>query len=234
MRFSLTLVSRNPKTGPIPIATSSSDTCPPSCPLMGAGCYAETGPLSIVWKKVSLSFEEFLDRVRRIPRKQIWRYGQAGDLPGEGDRIDPEMMDQLVRANAGRPVIAYSHKPPTPENLEVLHAARVKGFVVNLSADSAVEADELAETGCPVVVVLHERYGRDKRKETITQWYERTKNLPKTTPAGRKVAVCPATYTDTNCSRCQVCTDPDRKGVIIGFPAHDSQRRMVSTAVENF
>ena len=49
----LTLRSANAKTGPIPVSTSSIQTCPPSCLLKEAGCYANSGPLAIHWKAVN-------------------------------------------------------------------------------------------------------------------------------------------------------------------------------------
>ena len=45
--------SRNGKTGPIPVSTTSGDTCPNACPLKGSGCYAKSGPLGMHWQKVS-------------------------------------------------------------------------------------------------------------------------------------------------------------------------------------
>jgi hypothetical protein len=69
---------------------------------------------------------------------------------------------KLARANVRRPVIAYTHKPPTEDNLRHLRAAAQKGFTVNLSADDLKEADQLADTGLPTVVVLSAEYGRRK------------------------------------------------------------------------
>ena len=46
-------VSVNAKTGPIPVTTSSKNTCPDSCQLKGNGCYAEVGRVNIHWQKVS-------------------------------------------------------------------------------------------------------------------------------------------------------------------------------------
>jgi hypothetical protein len=51
--FHLTLKSRNVKTGPIPVSTSTRKTCPDSCPFKNNGCYAESGPLAIHWKAVT-------------------------------------------------------------------------------------------------------------------------------------------------------------------------------------
>lgn len=232
MNYHLTPISGNAKTGPIPVSTISKETCPDACPLKGAGCYAEGGPLAIHWREVTagrrgVSFEEFLKQVRALPRKQIWRHAQAGDLPGEGNRIDPDQLRELALANRGRPVIAFTHKPVTPENLETLQEARRLGFSVNLSANSVSQADELVETGLPVVCILPSEYARTKRDKTVHDYKERIKDLPRETPRGRKIAICPATYMDTNCATCGACSKNTRGNVVIGFPAHGNRKAIV-------
>jgi hypothetical protein len=47
-QVALTLVSRNAKTGPIPVSTTTRETCPDVCPFRKdneGGCYAEGGPI---------------------------------------------------------------------------------------------------------------------------------------------------------------------------------------------
>lgn len=236
MYYHLTRVSANRKVGPIPVSTVSNVTCPDSCPLKANGCYAEGGPLNIHWRKVSKglrggSFEAFLKLIRSLPRGQMWRHAQAGDLPGEGDRIDRDQMIQLASANQRRPVIAYSHKPPTEDNISILREAQELGFSVNLSADTLTEADELAKTGLPVVVILPQEYQK-REDENQSDYHARLHEMKRITPAGRKIAVCPATYTETNCAQCGACAKPSRT-TIIGFPAHGSRRSVVSTLVNN-
>jgi hypothetical protein len=46
--------------------------------------------------------------------------------------------------------------------------------------------------------------------------------LPTHTPAGRRIAVCPATYTGTTCDACRACAKP--REAVIGFPAHGGWR----------
>jgi hypothetical protein len=88
-------------------------------------------------------------------------------------------------------------------------AANADGFTINLSANNLAHADELAALDIgPVAVVLPA--GFDGRH---TQ-----------TPAGRRVAQCPATYRDTTCADCGLCAKRDRK-VIVGFPAHGVHKR---------
>src|SRR5690554_5488578 len=103
MNFHTTIVSRNQKTGPMPVVTASSATCPDVCPLKGNGCYAELGPLGMFWKKVTTgtagtSLKAALAHIKRLPKGTIWRYGQAGDLPGPADVIDPDGLAQIAAA----------------------------------------------------------------------------------------------------------------------------------------
>jgi hypothetical protein len=111
--FHLTPVSANAKMGPIPVSTSGAATCPLSCPLRGNGCYAELGKIAIHWRKISAgargySWDAFLDKVRALPRGQLWRHNQAGDLPGTGDTLDVPALLELVAANKGRRGFTYT------------------------------------------------------------------------------------------------------------------------------
>jgi hypothetical protein len=87
MKVHLTLISGNEKTGPIPVSTTSADTCPDVCPLKnGGGCYAEHGRLRIHWDKVSagergMDWDSFCHIIAGLPDKTFWRHNQAGDLP---------------------------------------------------------------------------------------------------------------------------------------------------------
>lgn len=218
-QVAFTRVSRNAKTGPIPVTTSSAETCPDACPLKRNGCYAEAGPLALFWRKVTerkagLAFAEALEQIRALPKGQLWRMNQSGDLPGQGDAIDLEALGQLVAANRGRKGFTYTHKPVGSEGLADSNATAVafanqQGFTVNLSADTLAEADTLADLGIgPVVVVL------PVDQTTAT-----------TTPAGRKVAICPAAIREgISCATCGLCALRDRKA-LIGFPAHGASKR---------
>jgi hypothetical protein len=228
LRFRLTRVSLNRKTGPIPVATSSSDTCPTTCPLLTGGCYAKNGPLRLVWQgvdKVGVDFAAFLNLIRALPRRQLWRYGQAGDLPPKSEDIVA-----LAEANRGRPVIAYTHRRDVGA-IKTFKEVAKKGFHVNLSADSLVEADDLATTGLPVVVTLSSTYER-RDGETLRDFRNRIGGkLRLKTPAGNQIAICPATYADTDCARCHACAKPRPGGTIIGFPAHGASKRKIDLRI---
>lgn len=220
----LTVRSRNTKTGPIPVSTSHKSSCPSTCPFIGAGCYAEAGPLALFWSKVNngstgTDWNTFCDSVAALPEGQLWRHNQAGDLPGMNTSIDAEKLALLVRANGGKRGFTFTHKPVSPAyggNADAIRDANTAGFTINLSADNLHHADELAALGiAPVVVVLpHDVDGAA------------THTLK--TPEGRTVSVCPATYReDTTCQTCELCQHQDR-ACIVGFPAHGSSRRKAS------
>jgi hypothetical protein len=223
--------SGNVKTGPIPVSTSSAETCPSSCPFKAKGCYASAGgPLMIHWRKVTeggrgTPWSSFLGVVKSLPEGQVWRHNQAGDLAGHDLVIDVEMLEGLVHANKGKKGYTYTHKPvlasDAPEgsadvdsivaaNRAAITKANAEGFTINLSGNSMGHADNLAELGIgPVVCVLPtEINGRAKLE----------------TPKGRRVVVCPATYSDdVTCASCKLC-EWNAREVIVGFPAHGSQK----------
>jgi hypothetical protein len=238
--YYLNLSSRNRKVGHMPVGYASRSTCPTSCVLRKNGCYAEQGPISWIWDKVDVGvlgvpFSKFVSQVEElIPRRGIWRYGVAGDLPGASDGILPNLLETLVTANNQRPVIAYTHKPVLEGPWAKLNRGAIEeairfDFNINLSADSPEKADRLMDLQlAPVVTVLPRVYGRRKNKEGswaegVGAYRDRVAPLPTNTPAGRRIAVCPATTGKTTCAECRACAYPRPGDAIIGFPAHGSQ-----------
>ena len=220
-RVHITMRSANAKTGPIPVTTTSQDSCDPSCPFMGHGCYAESGPLALHWRKVTngergINWDAFVAVIASMPDNTLWRHNQAGDLPGIGASIDAGKLAQLVNANAGKRGFTYTHKTPTTANRQAIREANEGGFTINLSANNLAHADELSDLDIgPVVVVMP----RDAQN-TVT-------------PAGRRVVICPAeTRDDVTCETCQLCARRDRNGIIIGFPAHGSGARKAETVTK--
>jgi len=220
----LTLVSSNAKTGPIPVSTSSANTCPKACPFNSAnagGCYANGGPLAIHWRKVTqglsgMAWDSFLKAIRKFPNGQLWRMNQAGDLPGNEDSLDIQALGDIVSANRGRNGFTYTHKPLHKESeRQAVKQANANGFTVNLSGNDLGHADSLYDMSIgPVVVVLPDSVSGP---------------TDITTPMGRPVKVCPATYRDdVTCASCGICAVATRKA-IIGFPAHGNGKRKASS-----
>lgn len=210
----LARVSSNVKTGAIPVSTSSKATCPDTCKLKDNGCYASNFPLSVHWSKVTagergVPYDEFLLQIRALPKNQLWRHSQAGDLQGQDGVIDAQALLDLTRANVGRRGFTFTHYPPTPENAQVVKWANQCGFSINWSADSLDQADEyLALKAGPVVVIVPPGWKG-------------------ATPAGNRVTRCPAQFVpDMTCAVCQLCANPNRRA-IVSFEAHGARKGSV-------
>ena len=211
----LTPKSKNRKVGEIPVSTTSADTCPDDCPFKKNGCYADGGPLAMHWAKVTDrqrgdTFQVFLGKISALPKGQLWRHNQAGDLPGSNGKLDADACVDLCLANAGKRGWTYTHYNVLDNdyNANVVKHMVMNGFVVNLSGNSLDHADKLADLDiAPVTTVLPS----DQMTNTVT-------------PAGRKVVVCPAvTRDDVSCEDCQLCAR--LRDVIVGFPAHGTSKK---------
>jgi len=215
-RVLFTVASENKKTGPIVASYIEATTCPDVCPLKKAGCYASSGPVNLQWRKTkdpakSISWDEYLGRLRKVEPGRLFRHGVAGDLPGIGDRLDAGLLGELVEASTRLMGFAYTHKPlDGPGEAVAVNLANAKGFVVNLSAENLAGADRKAALGVgPVVTLLPSDPA----------------SVPSYTPEGRRVVVCPAqTRDDVTCLSCKLCARANRAS-IVGFLAHGSQRK---------
>ena len=211
MKYHYIKKSANSKTGPIPVTYSQRETCPPSCPHYRADCYAEDFYTSMAWNKVPQrggDLAALCESIAALPPGQLWRHNVAGDLPGEGEAVDPAALGEIVKANIGRRGFTYSHKKSL-DAIEWAQQATAWGFTVNLSADDAGEADTLADSGLPLTCIVP----MDTPEKT-------------TTPGGLPIVICPAqTRDNVNCSTCQLCQRADRQ-VIIGFRAHGSRAKV--------
>lgn len=241
-QIAFTAISRNEKTGPIPVTTTEPITCPPACPFQGSGCYADSGPLALFWRKVrdkqaGMAWRDAMAKIAALPKGALWRHNQAGDLPGAGNAIDFTALDGLVAANKGKKGFTYTHKPVDgmAEQLAIA-AANNAGFTINLSGNNPAHADSLAELDiAPVVTVLPADMERRNVKgqwlETIAEY--RARIGKPATPAGRPITVCPATYQDgMNCARCGLCAVANRRA-IVGFPAHGTSKKKASAIAES-
>jgi hypothetical protein len=232
-----TAKSSNSKTGPMPVSTTSKESCPRDCafrvdPKTGKDgpCYAMSGPLSFLWqgltdhgpnatwrsgvaKVTSTDWNGLCRNVEALAPGSLWRHNQAGDLPHKQGKIDRAKLLQLVKANRGRHGFTYSHHNvlQSLHNQRLIQSATSAGFTINLSGNNLAHADQLADLGvAPVVCVLPSTVSGNVKIET---------------PKGRRVMVCPATYRhDVSCKTCGLCAVASR-GVLVGFPSHGARKR---------
>lgn len=221
LRVFFTLKSLNRKTGPIPVSMTSPVSCPPSCSYLGAGCYAERHILGMHWRRLEKGegrhWTAFCDMVRELPKGQLWRHNEAGDLPGEGESLCESQIVELAGAARHTRGFTYTHKLGRAEPFPSTHHALLKflnenGVTVNLSIDKFDELDDFARYGLPMTTVL----AADAPRVSYTK-------------QGRKVIVCPAQVNEgTTCSSCGICqaNSPDR--AVVGFLAHGNGAGQIS------
>ena len=214
--YHITLKSKNAKVGKMPVTTSTATTCPTSCPFKSNGCYAYGYPLKGHWDKVTEGergddWSTFIDKIKDLPTGSKWRHNQAGDLPGDMEKLDDEKCIELAKANKGKRGFTYTHYDVLDnfQNAITVNIMNHLGFTVNVSANNLEHADKLCDLDiAPVATVLP---------------IEQTTNT--VTPKGRKVVVCPATYKDdVSCASCMLCEKWDRN-VVVGFPAHGTSKK---------
>ena len=214
--FHITPKSKNSKVGKMAVTTSTATTCPTSCPFKSNGCYADSGPLKLHWNKVTKGergddWSTFIDKIKDLPTGSKWRHNQAGDLPGDMEKLDDEKCIELAKANKGKRGFTYTHYDVLNnfQNAITVNMMNHLGFTVNVSANNLDHADKLCDMDiAPVATVLP---------------IEQTTNT--VTPKGRKVVVCPATYKDdVSCASCMLCEKWDRN-VVVGFPAHGTSKK---------
>lgn len=224
--YHLTKKSSNIKTGPIAVSTTSRDSCSPSCPLFGNGCYAETGPLKLHWDAVSegpwrdkprgTDIESFLSDLSTLPEGSCFRHNQAGDLPHFNGSINRHVTLRLAHVCGERKLTAWTythHDMNNGDNKFTVLKANKMGLTVNVSAHSQQHAAHYHKQGLPAVCIV-------PKGETRTHWEH----------DGVRFIVCPAQTTNKTCAECKLCAKVDR-ACVIAFKAHGTQSKKVETTI---
>jgi len=188
---------------------------------MGNGCYASSGPLALHWQAVTrgergTTFADFLAAISSLPKGQIWRHNQAGDLPHSNGRISRRFIRGIVAANRGRRGFTYTHHAPSKgENAALIRYANRNGFRVNVSTETESAADHAIAAGMPAVLAV-------PSTETRNAWR---------TPAGNAIIVCPAQRSNARtCSDCALCHSRGAR-VVIAFRAHGTGKAKAEAAI---
>ena len=213
--FHLSRVSKNQKTGPIAVTTTSKNSCSVNCGMREV-CYAASGKLAIHWNLVSdgsrsSEWRKHLDDLASLPYGSPLRLNQAGDLVASASgRLSRTFIDGLLSVVKERRLQAwtYTHHDHTlGDNGKLLRRANREGLRINVSTETEESADLAIASGLPAVLAV-------SSEETRKVWR---------TPARNLVKVCPAQYRDTDCNRCMLCHKRGSK-VIIAFLAHGSRK----------
>lgn len=217
--MTLTPVSGNSKTGPIPVTSRTMDTCPTDCPFYperSGGCYGTGRLFGITRKHANTLTEKDLDARLAKVRKgaRYLRDRVVGDvLTPDGD-VDFDYIAAIARAGAraGLRVFGYTH---AWRRFTADDVTRIKqeGYTMNASCETEQDVQRAVDLGMPVVL-------------TGDEWDDGQM------VAGKRVVTCPAQTGQTeSCATCGLCASPNRKAVV-RFMVHGVARNKAGASID--
>jgi hypothetical protein len=209
------LDSGNSKTGKAAVTYRTQDTCPTTCPLMDAGCYAKGRIFGIPARYGTVDDGEYT-AVRALavalPNGGLFRANVSGDVLDDTGELDTGYAAALSHVATERPdadVFSYSHA------WRKLQPDLAPGVTINASCETEADIEEAAAAGWPTVVT-------DPGDET---------SIIGQTVAGRKVVQCPAQTRGLTCEQCRLCARPQRKSTV-AFVVHGSGRKKAANSIK--
>lgn len=215
-------LSANAKTGPVSATYASQASCPSSCALRGAGCYAETGMVGIQTRR--------LNRTKATPL-QIARAESAAIAALSGTRplrlhVVGDACGARAAAIVGKAALVYHRKHQAPVWTythawrEAPRAAWGAGVSILASLESPAQAPAARAAGygaLAMVVAEHPADGRAARDQE-----------------GNLLIPCPAQTKGVQCVQCRLCWREDyltQAKAIVTFEAHGLRAKTVKAGL---
>jgi hypothetical protein len=205
----------NAKTGPMAATYRTADTCPGSCPLRDAGCYARGRIFGIPARhgtEATASYPEVRALASNLRLGGMVRANVSGDVLAEDGRPDYPYLSALSHVATERPDVAvfgYSHA------WRSISPGIAPGVTLNASCESAEEIATATAHGWP----------------TVTTAVDASDPIIGSTIAGRRVIICPAQTRDSvTCSTCRLCARPARRSTV-AFLVHGSGKAQAARAI---
>lgn len=226
-------LSDNNKTGPVACTYAAQGSCPVTCPLIGAGCYAEEGPVGIITRRlnaagVGMTPDEIAEveaaAIDRLPSLTDMRLHVVGDCRTNTAAATvaaaaTRYADRFVHKAHGAPqgVWTYTHAWRTVDR------ASWGAVSVLASCETPFDVDQALARGYAAALVVPEFPNGDRawRVDTL----------------GGSFAVVPCPYQTkgVQCVKCRLCMADDRLRsgrVAVGFAAHGARANTVKRALE--
>lgn len=230
----------------MPVISTSMNTCPTTCPFKENGCYGYSLPyMKAHWKKWSngesgaVDIDNFVKQLEAIPKKTFVRFGEVGDLPGNGIKQNTQEISKLCTAlhDCELNAFTYTHYHITSKaewnyiainliNYEYLKENK-HGLVINYSFEDLIKAKEFALQGRPTTCTIPD--------DGKTDWSLRENRIKKLGD-GVTAIVCPAVWREEiQCVSCggkngPLCARVGQKPpyVVICFSSHGNGRKKVN------
>lgn len=214
--YSFVANSSNKKIGSMAAISTSSNTCPQSCPLIQE-CYAKSGHTRIHWNRLDKSgidFDQLLGFIQSLRRNSALRFNVMGDFAHVNGLIDAPKLNRLTEIFKRRAldVIAYTHHDLNL-NLNTLKQAFDAGFKINASCETLTQARHALDNGLNAVITMP------------------INSIKKVLKIGDVTIVrCPAEYNEKiQCANCMLCAkDRTQNRVVVAFTAHGTRKNALS------
>lgn len=204
--------SMNRKTGSAAVTYAAQGSCPPGCPFLGAGCYAEHASVGLVTRRLNAAAEEAsaldialaeaeaIDGIDPAYPGQPMRLHTVGDCATD---LAAQIVGHAARRwedRGGGPVWTYTHAWRT------VARRSWKDIRVLASCETPLDVALAQGRGYATAMVVEEFPG-DRL------YYD----------GGVAILPCPAQTRDVPCTDCRLCFGADRlrdTGTTIGFAIH--------------
>lgn len=215
--------SGNTKTGKVSATYVTQASCPSTCSFRNNGCYAESGKMAFVSRRLNVSTEDNLtviaqaeaDAIRGLTGKLPLRVHVVGDCSADASAriVSQAMLDHESKHD--QPAWTYTHAWRNVSR-ESWSAASVQA-----SCESPSDEADARAAGYATVRVVAE-FEADKLY---------------TSADGSKILPCPQqTGKSADCASCRLCMGPAlerrrKHGISIGFAAHGASKRKAIAAI---
>jgi hypothetical protein len=217
--------TKNVKTGAVAVTYASQQSCPRSCPLYGNGCYAESGPLGMISRRLNKAATEQAATpvniataeaaiIRGMSGKKPLRLHVVGDCrTEEATRIVSQAAAEY-RAKGGQAVWSYTHAWRLVPRV-------AWGDVSILASCETLTAVKKAQARGYATAMVVDHHPEDGRATVVD---------------GQKLIPCPQqTRPGVTCASCRLCFDDQKlleRKATITFAIHGSQKKAAKAAIE--
>ena len=204
--------SKNRKTGPCSATYSGQVTCPPDCPLMGEGCYAESGRVGITTRRlndaggdaIEVAHEEAaaLDTLSGLLDLRLHVVGDCAT--DEAARIVSGAAERFEKRARHTDVWTYTHA------WKDVKRESWGGVSVLASCHSETQVHEAMDKGYATCMTVEEMPEKAYKRDGVTY-------IP-----------CLEQTRDTPCVQCRLCFKDKvlrRKKLVVLFALHTSKKK---------
>jgi hypothetical protein len=212
------LLSTNRKLGWASATYAAQASCPERCPLRGAGCYAEHGPVGIITRRLNRTQAEPLDVARAeaeaiatLPGMLDLRLHVVGDCASDAAAAIVSAA-ALRQTRPGRAVWTYTHAWR-----DVDRAAWAEVSIL-ASLEDPRDIPAARERGYAAALIVPEH--------TSDALHHRH---------GERLLPCPEQTRGVRCSECRLCMDAERlhrERITITFRPHGTRAAQVRSLVQ--